>query len=146
MWVKQMITAVFDGHCVICNTTRRVVTALDWFHRVEFLDLHNRAEIDSRFPTLEHDSAMGEIHVFEKSGQMYAGFAATRRMLGAVPLGIPLWAIMYLPGVSNWLGPKLYKFIARNRYAINRMLGVELEQIEREDAACEDGVCKIPQR
>ena len=138
-----MITAVFDGHCVICNTTRRVVNALDWFGRVEFMDLHNRAEIETRFPTLEHDKAMGEIHVFDDNGQMYAGFAGTRRMLRVVPLGVPLWALMHLPGVSNWLGPKLYKFIANNRYAINRMLGVDLEHIEREDAACEDGVCKI---
>jgi len=139
------ITAIYDGHCVICNTTRRIVTALDWFNRVEFLDLHQQETVETRFPTLNYDALMGEIHVVDAQSQVYAGFHGTRRMLKAVPLGLPLWAVMHIPGVGNWLGPKLYAFIANNRYSINRMLGVELEQLEQEDQDCVT-VCKFPQQ
>jgi predicted DCC family thiol-disulfide oxidoreductase YuxK len=64
------------------------------------------------------------------------GFWAMRRMLRDLPLGFPLWLLLHLPGM-NWLGPKVYRLIARNRYAINRFFGVELEE-------CDNDVCKIP--
>lgn len=138
-----MITAIYDGNCVICNTTRHVVNALDWFNKVEFLDLHRRDEVAARYPFLEYEKSMGEIHVIDEKDVVFAGFNGTRRMLRALPLGLPLWAILHIPGVGNWLGPKIYRFIARNRYSINRLLGVDLEKMEQD---CIDGVCKIPQK
>lgn len=131
-----MITAIFDGHCVICNTTRRIVTALDWFKRVEFLDLHQHDVVRDRFPAIDHERAMGEIHVVTQAGKVFAGFAGTRRMLRELPLGLPFYALFRLPIIGDWIGPKFYRFVARNRYAINRFFGVELDE-------CEDGVCKI---
>jgi predicted DCC family thiol-disulfide oxidoreductase YuxK len=139
------LTAVYDGQCVICNTTRRVVKALDWLNRVEFLDLHRRSEVETRFPMLEYERSMGEIHVIDEDGRVFAGFEGTRRMLRALPLGLPIYAVLRLPIVGSWLGPRLYRFIAKHRYKINRLLGVELAQIQQEDACCEDGVCKLPQ-
>lgn len=134
-----MVVALFDGRCVICQGTRRTIKSLDWFNRVEFMDLHKKAEVEARFPELEHDAMMGEIHVVADD-KLYAGFEGTRRMLKEVPLGFPLWALLHIPGMS-WLGPRIYSFIAKNRYAVNRFFGVELE-----DDGCEDGFCKIPQR
>lgn len=140
------LTAIYDGYCVICNTTRRVVRALDWFQQVEFLDLHRQDQVGERFPALAHDRLMGEIHVIDLNGQVFAGFRGTRRMLRALPLGWPLYALLRLPVIGDWLGPAVYRFIARNRYTINRLLGVDLAQIEQEDAACVDGVCRLPER
>jgi predicted DCC family thiol-disulfide oxidoreductase YuxK len=140
-----MITAVFDGRCVICNTTRRIIRAMDWLKRVEFLDLHDRAQVEARFPFLDYDASMGEIHVIDRNEHVYAGFDATRRMLRAVPLGLPLWLLLSIPGVSNWLGPRMYRFIARHRYKINRLLGVDLEAAGADcETECEGGICKIP--
>lgn len=136
-----MTVAIYDGHCVICNTTRRIVTALDWLKRVEFLDLHDQQAMDARFPQIDHEAAMGEIHVVADGDTVYPGFRGTRRMLRDLPLGLPLWAVLRLPIIGDWLGPRLYRFIARNRYAINRFFGVDLEA----EGECEDGVCKIPQ-
>src|SRR5262245_12259989 len=90
---KNSTVAIFDGRCVICNTTRRIIQLLDWFHRVEFLDLHDRTQVEQRYPWLNMDEAMGQIHVIADGGQVYPGFAGTRRMLRAVPLGLPLWAL-----------------------------------------------------
>lgn len=131
-----MITAIFDGNCVICQSTRRTMLMLDWLKRVEFLNLHDHDLVRERFPQLNQADLMGEIHVIA-DGTVYAGFMGTRRMLKEVPIGFPLWLILQLPGM-NWLGPKIYGFIARNRYAVNRFFGVELED------SCVDGVCKIP--
>lgn len=135
-----MLVAIYDGHCVICNTTRRIVTALDWFKRVEFVDLHNHDEVSLRFPQVDHERAMGEIHVID-GVRVFAGFQGTRRMLRALPLGLPLWALLRLPIIGDWIGPRVYRFIARHRYAINRMLGVDLNQTAEN---CDNNVCKIP--
>jgi predicted DCC family thiol-disulfide oxidoreductase YuxK len=139
--MSMPVVAIYDGHCVICNTTRRVVRLLDWFRRVEFLDLHQHTLVMQRYPHINHEAAMGQIHVIADNGKVYAGFNGTRRMLRALPLALPLWALLHLPIIGNWLGPKIYQFIARNRYAINRLMGVDLAQTSQD---CEDGVCKMP--
>lgn len=133
-----MVTALFDGRCVICQSTRRVVKALDWFNRVEFLDLHNKAVVETRYPTMDHDAMMGEINVMTETGQRFAGFKGTRRMLKELPLGFPVWLLLHVPGMT-WVGSRIYAWVARNRYAVNRALGVDLGD------DCVDGVCKIPQ-
>lgn len=135
-----MVVALFDGRCVICQGTRRTIKSLDWFNRVEFLDLHQKSVVEARYPEYDHEMLMGQIHVVADE-KLYAGFDGTRRMLKEVPLGFPLWLILLLPGM-DWLGPKIYGFIAKNRYAVNRFFGVNLE----EDDGCEDGFCKIPQK
>ena len=80
---------------------------------------------------------MGEIHVVESSGKVHAGYFGTRRMMRDVPLLFPIWLLTHIPG-ANWVGQRIYRWVARNRYQINRMFGVELPE-------CVDGVCKIPQ-
>jgi predicted DCC family thiol-disulfide oxidoreductase YuxK len=127
------VTAVFDGQCVICQSTRRVVRALDWRNRVAFMDLHQAEAVTRRFPWLDHDDAMGEIHVIDAGGAVYAGFEGTRRMLRELPLGYPLWLLLHLPGMA-WLGQRVYRFIARRRYAINRLVGRPV---------CETDTCKL---
>jgi predicted DCC family thiol-disulfide oxidoreductase YuxK len=140
-----MLTAIFDGNCVICNTTRRIVSVLDWFNRVEFVDLHNTDLMAERFPNISETEAMGQIHVVDDHDMtVFAGFQATRRMTRAVPALVPLYLILRLPVIGNWVGPRVYRFIAKHRYAINRLLGVDLEQQQTEEAACEGNICKIP--
>ena len=34
-----MVTAIYDGNCVLCRQSKRIINALDWLQRVEFLDL-----------------------------------------------------------------------------------------------------------
>ena len=138
-----MLTAIYDGHCVICNTTRHLVRALDWRRRVEFLDLHQRSEVASRYPFITHEQAMGEIHVVDARGRVFAGFAGTRRMLRELPLALPLYLLLRLPVIGGWLGPNVYRFIARHRYQINRLFGVELARTSAADDACDDGICKL---
>lgn len=128
------VTAIFDGRCVICQATRRTVRALDWRRRVEFLDLHLRDQVVSRYPALDYDATMGQIHVIDGAGRVYAGFDGTRRMLRELPLTFPLWLLLRLPGMGR-VGAAVYRWIAQRRYAVNRLFGIEL---------CEDDVCRVP--
>jgi len=107
--------------------------ALDWRKRVEFMDIHQWNAVEQRYPKLEFETAMGQIHVDGGDGQLVGGFEGMRRLLRELPLGYPVWLLLQLPGM-NWLGPKVYRFIARNRYRINKFFGVDL---------CDNGTCKV---
>lgn len=131
-----MLTTIFDGRCVICQSTRHLVRRLDWFKRIEFVDIHDGTTA-RRFPQFEYEALMGAVHVVEAQGKVYAGFDGTRRMMRELPLGFPLWLILHLPFMP-YLGRKLYGWVARNRYAVNRWFGVELAP------DCADGYCKLP--
>jgi predicted DCC family thiol-disulfide oxidoreductase YuxK len=110
--------------------------ALDWLRRIDFVDLHDGADLTGRHPELSQERLMSEIHVLDAEGRLYAGFAGTRRMLKEVPLGFPLWLLLQLPG-TDALGRWVYRFIARRRYRINALLGVELPD-------CADGNRQMP--
>ncbi len=125
--------AFYDGMCVICNQTRRIVTALDWRRQIEWLDVQRWPEVSDKLPGVDYETALGQIHV--RDGDVtYGGFFGTRRMLRVLPLTYPLWLLLHLPGMS-WVGQHVYRFIARHRYRINRWLGAPI---------CEDGTCKLP--
>lgn len=128
-----MTTAIYDGYCVICKQTKKIVNALDWLNRVEFLDLHNWTEVEKRYPQLNFEQAMGQMHVVTGDGQLMGGFEGVRRLLRDLPLGFPLWLVLQLPGM-NWVGNAVYRFVARNRYKINKFFGAPV---------CEDGTCKV---
>ena len=90
----MMTTAIFDGYCVLCKQTKRIVTALDWFKRVEFLDVHQWSTVESRYPNLDFETAMGQIHVVSPDGKMLGGFEGMRRLLRDLPLTFPLWLLL----------------------------------------------------
>ena len=130
-----MLTALYDGNCVICQSTCETMRALDWLRRIEFVDLHEAEVASERFADLNPQRLMSEIHVLDAEGRLYAGFAGMRRMLREVPLGVPLWLLLRLPG-SDALGKRVYRFIARRRYRINALLGNELPD-------CAEGSCEM---
>jgi predicted DCC family thiol-disulfide oxidoreductase YuxK len=129
-----MTTATYDGNCVLCQQTRRIIQALDWLNRVEFLNIHDWETVQARFPDEDFDTAMGAIFVFTADGRRLSGFPAMRQLLRELPLGFPFWLLLHLPGM-NWMGAKVYRFIAHHRYQINRWLGVDLE-------TCSNSTCK----
>lgn len=129
-----MAVAIYDGKCLICNQSRRLYTRLDWFKRIEWLDLHQWDEVSRRYPQVTYEACMGQMHLVTPDGKLLGGFKAARRTMRDLPLLWPAWALLYVPGI-DWLGDKTYRFIARHRYRINKLFGVDI---------CEDGVCKLP--
>ena len=128
-----MLTALYDGQCLVCQSTCDTMRALDWLKRIEFVDLHAGDFADRGYGGLSRERLMSEIHVFDEAGRLYVGFAGTRRMLREAPLGFPLWLLLQLPG-ADWIGRRLYRFIARRRYRINALLGKDIPD-------CADGSC-----
>jgi predicted DCC family thiol-disulfide oxidoreductase YuxK len=126
-------TVIYDGYCVLCQQSRKIVQTLDWLKRVEFLDLHNWDEVSNRYPALDYETAMGQMQVVEPNGTMHSGFDGVRRLLRELPLTFPIWLLLQIPGMK-WVGDRVYRFIARNRYRINKAFGAPV---------CENGVCKL---
>ena len=132
-----MLTALYDGHCLICQSTCITMRKFDWLGHIEFVDLHKSASWRARFPDLVHERLMGECHVLDEAGDIYPGFHGIRRMLRELPLGFPLWLLLQAPGMTS-LGKRIYRFVARNRYGVNKLLGNNLHD-------CADGNCGILQ-
>lgn len=128
-----MVTAIYDGNCVICRQSKRIINALDWLRRVEFLDLHRWEVVNQRYPELDWNAAFGQMHTMTEDGQMIGGFKGARRLLRELPLGFPIWLVLRIPGI-DWIGEQVYKFIAHHRYAINKLVGAPV---------CENGACRL---
>ncbi len=126
-------TVIYDGQCVLCRQSLRIIQRLDWLKRVEPLELQNKEKVNSEYPDLEHEALMGAIHVVTKDNRVLVGFFAIRYLMRFLPLTWLALPLVYLPGM-NWLGPRVYNWVARRRYAINRAFGAP---------TCEDGYCKI---
>ena len=132
-----MLTALYDDNCVICQSTCASMRALDWRRRIEFVDLHESERWRGRYPELRVDDLMGEIHVLDENGELYSGFRAGRRLIREVPLLLPLWLLLRIPGM-NIIGPRFYRFVARRRYRINKLFGRTLPD-------CVDESCAVPE-
>ena len=117
---QPTVTALYDGHCAFCRACCRCLRALDWRGRIDFIDMHSR-------DTPPDPALLGAMQA-HADGETLAGFHAVRRLLRELPLTMPLWLLLRLPG-ADWLGERVYRFIARNRYRIG--------------GACECGVCAI---
>ncbi len=124
------ITLLYDGNCVLCRQSNRLVSRLDWLNRTQSFDAQM---VHEQYPNLDYTDLMGAIHVITTDEQVLVGFFSVRYLARSLPLLWPLSPLLYLPGM-NWLGPKIYGWIARRRYTINRLVGAP---------TCEDGSCKI---
>ena len=58
---------------------------------------------------------MSEMRLDFSDGRTYGGFFAFRRLVWMLTMLYPMIAVVYFPG-SGFLGPLLYRWIARNRY------------------------------
>ncbi|MCB9438173.1 MAG: DUF393 domain-containing protein [Anaerolineales bacterium] len=128
------VTVLYDGQCVLCQQSLKVLQALDWRKRLNPMDAQNQEQVMARYPHLEYEALMGAMHVVTPVGDTLIGFFAVRYLARFLPLLWLLLPLLYLPGM-NWLGPRVYAWVARRRYTINRLAGRPV---------CEDGYCKIP--
>ena len=126
-------TMIYDGQCVLCRQSLKMIQRLDWLHRVEPLDLQDQEQVKERYPELEHEALMGAIHVVTPDERVLVGFFGMRYLMRFLPLAWLMLPLVYLPGM-NWLGPRIYGWIAKRRYRINKLFGAP---------TCEDGYCKI---
>lgn len=123
---------LYDGHCILCMQTQQLVKWCDWLGRVERLDAQNQTVVFQRFPKLREADILGEIFVQNPNGTWLVGFFGMRHLAWQIPLGWLLLPIFYFPFMDR-LGPKIYGWVAKRRYAINQALGYH----------CDENACKI---
>jgi predicted DCC family thiol-disulfide oxidoreductase YuxK len=132
---SERVAVLYDGMCVLCVNSVRLWRALDWRKRLEFIDVQDWQRVQGRFPQVERSAALGAIHVIGSDGALYTGYDGVRYMARFAPLLAWLAPLLYLPPIA-WLGRRVYAWIARRRYAINRLFG---------RAVC-DEACRPPSR
>jgi predicted DCC family thiol-disulfide oxidoreductase YuxK len=123
---------LYDGMCILCTQTQTMVKWLDWLGRVERLNAQDFGMVYQRFPELRDEDTLGEIYVQSNQGQWLVGFFGMRYLAWQLPLAWLALPILYFPGMNS-LGPSMYRWVARRRYKINKLLGHE----------CVDGTCKL---
>jgi predicted DCC family thiol-disulfide oxidoreductase YuxK len=124
---------VYDGLCGLCTQSVTLIRRLDWLYRLDYLDAQDREQVHARFPQLDRQEILGQIHVVTADRRAHVGYEGMRRITKHLPLIAWLYPLMFLPGVT-WLGPRIYGWIAAHRYAISRRLGHPM--------SCENGMCK----
>jgi predicted DCC family thiol-disulfide oxidoreductase YuxK len=110
---SKRLVVYTDGGCPFCLWSRRKVEGYDREHLVEFRD-YNDPVLARETPYA--DSELGaEMHVLAPGGRWYGGFFAWLEILKVLPrwrwLGELLGCVPF-----RWMGPPLYRLIARNRY------------------------------
>jgi predicted DCC family thiol-disulfide oxidoreductase YuxK len=111
---RRKFTVLFDGRCGFCRRSVLVLKSFDFLHRLEFVNLYDKAKreaIAPRVPLARLEQAM---HVRTPGGRLYMGFAAFKELSWNLP---PLWIVaplLYLPGV-NAIGDAVYAQIAVHR-------------------------------
>lgn len=120
----------YDGTCVLCQNSKRWLEARDAQSRFTFVDSRDPAAM-ARFPAITPQETEGQMVVLTPAGQVAGGFDAILLLL----LAIPRWrrvAPLLRTRPGRWLGKRVYRWIARNRY---RLFG--------KIPACDAGVCRI---
>lgn len=104
----------FDGHCGLCKRTVRTLTALDWLHRLQFVDFQNAQEHEKSAPEIPYEDLDRSMHAKFPDGKILRGFSAFRAIAWHLPL---LWIaapFLYVPGVKL-IGDRIYAKIADRR-------------------------------
>jgi predicted DCC family thiol-disulfide oxidoreductase YuxK len=115
------LQVLYDGLCPLCRRTVRLLTGLDLFNRLEFLDFR-RVDLNDYNRRLGLNLALRDLEeemyiIFRR--RAYPGFYGYRRIALAVPAFWPLVPWLFLPGVSS-LGSWVYGYVARNRLKLPR--------------------------
>jgi predicted DCC family thiol-disulfide oxidoreductase YuxK len=109
---------LYDGACAFCRRSVRLLGRLDWRHRLRFQSARDVDHLPPTATPLDPRRLLEELHVVTPDGKrVSAGFRAFRWLAWRLPLTLPLAPLLYVPGVP-WVGAKVYRWVARNRFAL----------------------------
>jgi predicted DCC family thiol-disulfide oxidoreductase YuxK len=114
-WPARGAAVIFDGDCGLCMRTVAVLRALDVGRRLAFLDAwRDWPSVHARFPALDQNACVAEMHLVRDDGRIFTGFDAYRALAWCLPLAAPIAPVLYVPGVRA-VGCRLYTRIAASR-------------------------------
>jgi predicted DCC family thiol-disulfide oxidoreductase YuxK len=106
---------LYDGTCRMCARVLAVLERLDLLRRVRFVDVvASRGWVSARYPALNLDACLREMHVIDRHGSVTCGFDAYRSIAWVLPLGWPLLPALNVPGVPA-VGRRVYRAVATRR-------------------------------
>jgi predicted DCC family thiol-disulfide oxidoreductase YuxK len=125
---SSKVQIVYDGGCILCNRSMTLVQYLDWFDRLDYVDIRSwRAGARETAGGGEFDIRAADMLAIRPGGASRAGFFAWREVVLRLPALWPLLLLLYFPGASI-VGPKVYRAIASSRARF---------------ADCEEGTCSL---
>ncbi len=114
------IDVLYDGQCVICRRSVRLMKGWDLLERLNYLDFRTldvAAYNGHRGMMLDRRALETAMHVVSR-GRVTSGFAGCRTIATALPIFWIVAPLLYLPGLSH-LGAAGYRWLARNRMAFH---------------------------
>ena len=122
---------VYDGECVFCTSSVKILQRLDSNSRLRFVSLHDPV-VANDYPDLTHEQMMEQMWVVSANGPKFGGADAIAYLSIRLPLLYPIAPIIRFPGTMP-LWRTLYRWVARLRY---RIAGKQ----------CDNGTCSIHHR
>lgn len=103
-----------DGACPVCRKSQRFCERRLPGGRVRFEDFRIAKDSDLPMERRAHEASMW---IRDSDGRMLEGFPAWRRIMAEIPGWRWLATLAGLPP-ARWIGPTLYRFIARSRFGL----------------------------
>ena len=115
--MERRATQVFyDGECRLCRASREWAERHDCGGRLSFCDLNDPAATASL--PLGAEQLRAEMWVRLPNGKLASGFAAWLAVLRSLTRWRLLAAVLGLPPL-RWLGPPVYRLVARHRHLLS---------------------------
>ena len=108
---------IYDGECPICQGGVRWVRRRALPGQFEFLPCQSPAR-RGRFPWMSEQTCLEALQLVLPDGRVLAGEVAIPEILRRLRGWHWLAHLFQLPG-AGFLAPRLYQWVARNRYAIS---------------------------
>jgi predicted DCC family thiol-disulfide oxidoreductase YuxK len=112
---------LYDNECPLCTFQMKVLTWLDWFHRLQLAPISDPRSAEAA-PHLTRDDLMEAIHCVTPAGRVYRGARCLRFVGMRMPLLVPLALFLWVPGVI-WVAERVYMRVSRNRHLLSRLFG-----------------------
>lgn len=110
---------LYDGRCGFCLESVKRLRVLDVFSWIDPLDFHRQPDLPRLHPALTPARCHSEMVLIEPNGRLSGGFDAFARMTRHLPMLMPWWPGVHLPGAA-WVGRRSYRWIAAHRYLLHR--------------------------
>lgn len=121
----ERLVVLFDQDCGFCKWSLNRVLAWDRRGRLRPIPIQGE-EGQALLASVPEERRLESWHVVLPSGEVHSGGAAGAPTAELLPGGRPLaWLFRTFPGITD----RAYRFIARNRNKISRLLRI--------DATCE---------
>ena len=109
----KQILVLYDGTCPFCTFSATRLRILDWFNRLEIIDLYTQGTLEKYQIPVE--DAMQRIQVLTKKGKRKEGMDGILEISLQLPvlwIFVPFFWFIILIGLGN----RIYDWIAKNRF------------------------------